>query len=318
MTEFTSDLMQTTLQRPAEFAGIGLFTGQPCAIRMIPIQSNSGIVFHRVDLPGSPEIPATLKYVAETPRCTRLAKGSASVQMVEHLLSALRGCGVDNVRIDVRGPEIPVGDGSARQFVHLIESAGITQLEEARAPLRITKPICWSQGETHLVALPFPGFRISYTLHYPHSPLIRTQYTSQVMTEQFYKSEIAPCRTFSLYEEIMPMMERGLLKGGGLENALVIQGDRVLNPGGARFPDEMVRHKVLDLIGDLALLGAPIEGHVISIRSGHAANVAFAKEIEEALINSGIRQERVERRKPDPKSLWLKRRIQKAPVEETI
>jgi UDP-3-O-[3-hydroxymyristoyl] N-acetylglucosamine deacetylase len=279
LTEYSSALMQTTLKNPVEYAGIGLFTGQPCAIRMIPSAVNTGIVFYRTDLPGNPEIPARLEFVSGTPRCTCLVKGEASVQMVEHLLSALRGLGVDNLRIEVRGPEIPIGDGSALQLVHLIEQAGIQNLDQPRNVLRITQPIFWSQGETHLVALPFPGFRVSYTLHYPHSPLIGTQYFSQTMTEQYYKAEISQCRTFSLYEEIAPMMDRGLLKGGGLENALVIQGDRVLNPGGARFPDEMVRHKVLDLIGDLALLGVQIEGHVISIRSGHAGNVAFAKEI---------------------------------------
>jgi UDP-3-O-[3-hydroxymyristoyl] N-acetylglucosamine deacetylase len=237
------------------------------------------VVFQRSDLPGSPEIPAQLQFVSGTPRCTCLVKGQGSVQMVEHILSALRGLGVDNVRIDVRGPEIPVGDGSAQQLVQLIEQVGIQNLDKPKKVLRITQPIYWSQGETHLVALPFPGFRVSYTLHYPHSPLIGTQYFSQTLTEQFYKAEIAQCRTFSLYEEIAPMMDRGLLKGGGLENALVIHGDRVLNPGGARFPNEMVRHKVLELSGDLALLGSAIEGHIISIRSGHAGNVAFAKEI---------------------------------------
>lgn len=274
--------MQTTLKQPIEFAGIGLFTGQPCAIRMMPAPANTGVVFQRSDLSEKPEIPAQLQFVSGTPRCTCLVKGEGSVQMVEHLLSAFKGLGIDNVRVDVRGPEIPIGDGSAQQLVQLIDQVGIHILDESRKVLRITDPIYWSQGETHLVALPFPGFRISYTLHYPHSPLIQTQYFSQTLTEQFYRNEIAQCRTFSLYEEIAPMLERGLLKGGGLENALVIQGDRVLNPGGARFPDEMVRHKVLDLIGDLALLGASIEGHIISIRSGHAGNVALAKEIGKA------------------------------------
>jgi len=277
--ELTGFSSQTTLSKPVEFAGVGLFSGQHCSVRMVPASVDSGIIFQRMDLPGKPEIPARLEFVSETPRCTRLMKGNGSVQMVEHLLSALRGMGIDNLKIEVQGPEIPVGDGSAQEIVRLIEQAGIKTLNVPKKVLRIQKPVYWSEGETHLIALPFPGFRISYTLHYPHSSLIRSQYFSFLLTEQFYKFEISPCRTFSLYEELVPMMEKGWLKGGGLENALVIQGDRILNPGGSRFPDEMVRHKALDLIGDLALLGVHLEGHIFSVRSGHAANVAFAKEL---------------------------------------
>ena len=275
---------QTTLSGAAYFSGIGLFTGQTSSIRLLPAEANSGIVFQRIDLPGSPEIPAQLESIRQTPRCTLLSSGNSSIQLVEHLLSAVRGMGLDNVRIEVAGPEIPAGDGSAAEFVRLIEEAGIEELEEEQLVCRVEEPVYWSQGEVHLIALPSEEFRISYMLHYPQSPLIGSQYFSCSVTPALYRSEIAPCRTFSLYEEIAPFIEKGLIKGGGLENALVIQGNRILNPGGARFPDEMVRHKVLDLIGDLALVGFPIRGHILSVRSGHATNAAFANVLKQAIL----------------------------------
>lgn len=252
---------------------------------MVPAPGNFGIVFRRIDLPGQPEVPADLDWIQQSPRCTLLSKGIASVQMVEHLLSALYGMGVDNLLIEVSGPEIPAGDGSSSHLVKLIEDAGIEKLSHLKKVFKIDQPIHWSEGETHLVALPCDEFKVSYTLHYPQSPLIQTQYFSHSLNPNFYRAELAQCRTFSLYEEIAPFIEKGLIKGGGLDNALVIQGDRVLNPGGARFPDEMVRHKVLDLIGDLSLLGAPIEGHIVSIRSGHASNAAFAKALRQTIRN---------------------------------
>lgn len=275
--------MQHTITREVFASGIGLFTGDPVAVKIAPAPKNYGVVFQRVDLPGKPEIPAELAYVRAAPRCTRLATAKASIHMVEHLLSALSALGVDNARIEVKGPEILAADGSAKIFVDLIESAGLQEQKAPRQFMQITEPLYWSEGEVHLVALPADEFRISYTMHYPHSPLLRSQYYSFAWTPEQYKSEIAPCRTFSLYEEILPFIERGMIKGGGLENALVIKEDQILNPEGARFPDEMVRHKILDLIGDLSLLGTRIKGHIISIRSGHASNVAFAKVLADAV-----------------------------------
>ena len=197
--------------------------------------------------------------------------------MVEHILSALSGLEVDNALIQVEGPEIAAGDGSSQIFVDLIEEAGLVAQGEKRNLLEIAEPLYWSKGDIHLVALPSLEFRVSYTLHYPQSALVGSQFYTYSANPDRFKKEIAPCRTFSLYEEIFPFIEKGIIKGGGLENALVIKGDQIMNPGGVRFPDEMARHKILDLIGDLALIGSPIVGHIISIRSGHASNVAFAK-----------------------------------------
>lgn len=287
MTLSDSAEMQKTLLREAALSGMGLFTGEKVHLRILPAPAGSGILFRRTDLPGSPEIPALLANVREAPRCTRLAKENASVMMVEHLLSALYSYGVDNALIEVEGPEIPAGDGSARVFVDLIEKSGLKSLEAPKNAIRVQSPLYWSEGEVHLIALPCPDFRVSYTMHYPQSPLLRSQYYAFSMNPERYKSEIAPCRTFSLYEEILPLIEKGLVKGGGLENALVIKGDQILNPDGARFPDEMVRHKVLDLIGDLSLIGAPLAAHIIAVRSGHSSNVAFAKTLAKSCKSEG-------------------------------
>lgn len=268
--------MQKTIQKEAFVSGVGLFTGEKVSVKLTPAAPNTGIIFQRMDLPGKPEIPARLSFVRETPRCTRLAHENASIYMVEHILSALGAFQVDNVRVEVNGPEIVAGDGSANHFVDLIEKAGLQTQNAPRKFIKITKPIYWSEGEVHLVALPADEFRLSYTMHYPQSPLLRSQYYSFSLSPERFKNEIASCRTFSLYEEILPFIEKGMIKGGGLENALVIKGDQIMNPGGVRFPDEMVRHKILDLIGDLTLVG-PILGHIISVRSGHASNVALAK-----------------------------------------
>lgn len=268
---------QKTIRQTIFGAGKGLFTGKYASFKISPAPINSGIVFQRSDLPGKPQIPAQLAFVKPSPRCTCLASDSASIQMVEHLLSALYAMQIDNARIELDGPEIPADDGSSKWFVDLIEESGIECQNAERDWIKITEPIFWSEGEVHIVALPAKEFQISYTLHYPQSPLIKSQYYSLPLTPQRFKEEIAPSRTFSLYEEILPFIEKGIIKGGGLENALVIRDNQILNPAGARFPDEMVRHKILDLIGDLSLIGAPLLAHVIAIRSGHSSNVAFGK-----------------------------------------
>lgn len=281
MTFSAAARMQKTLQGEAYVSGVGLFTGEKVSLKICPAPSNSGIIFQRVDLPGIPEIPALVPFVRNAPRCTRLGTEKGTILMVEHLLSALYAFGVDNARIEVEGPELPAGDGSSQLFVELIEKTGVVELDAFCSYIRVSQPLFWSEGDVHLIALPSPDFRLSYTMHYPHSPLLGSQYYSFVSTPLRYKAEIAPCRTFSLYEEILPFIEKGIVKGGGLENALVIQGGKILNPEGARFEDEMVRHKILDLMGDLALIGAPLLAHVIAIRSGHSSNVAFAKILRE-------------------------------------
>lgn len=268
---------QKTLCREVTLSGVGLFTAEKVSLSLIPAPPNTGLIFQRMDLPGKPEIPAQAAFIREAPRTTRLGKEQATVLMVEHLLAALFAYGIDNLRIAVTGSEIPSGDGSALAFVNSIEQAGVAIQEAPKRFIQVKEPIFWSEGDVHLVALPSDNFRLSYTLHYPHVEKIGTQYCSFVITPESFKAEIASCRTFALYEDLLPLIEKGLLKGGGLENGLVFKGHQILNPEGTRFPNEPARHKILDLMGDLALVGAPLRAHVIAVRSGHPSHAAFAK-----------------------------------------
>ncbi len=269
---------QRTLKKEVAFSGVGIHTGKEVSIRFCPASADSGIVFQRIDLPGKPTIPAAIEYVQDTSRSTKIGVGSASVQTVEHVLAAIYAYQIDNLCIQIDEGEPPVGDGSSAPFVKLIEESGIEEQDASKVIHPLKEPLYYSHGQTHLVALPSDEYRISYTLHYPNTPVIRSQYLSLVVNEETFKDEIAPCRTFALYEEITALMERGLIRGGSLENAVVIKDDVVFSKEGLRFPDEMVRHKILDLIGDLALVGFPFLAHVIAIRSGHRPNVELGKE----------------------------------------
>ena len=275
---------QKTIAEPAIFKGLGLFTGQKVEIVLKPAKENTGIVFQRVDLKNKPFLEAQVKNVCATPRCTVIGKDEVVVQTVEHLLAAIKAYEIDNLIIEINGPEVPIGDGSAMPFIELIEKAGIIYQRSIKKFYHLGAPVYWSQGDVHLVALPSDEFRISYTLNYPNSEILRAQYQSIGINEESFKSEIAPSRTFSLYEEAVPFIERGLMKGGSLENAVLIKGGVILNPEGLRFSDEMVRHKILDLIGDLSLVGFSFFSHIIAIRSGHFSNTCFAKEIYNQII----------------------------------
>jgi UDP-3-O-[3-hydroxymyristoyl] N-acetylglucosamine deacetylase len=270
---------QKTLAKEISVEGIGLFTGERVALRLIPAEENSGVLFQRIDLPQKNVIPAVVQNVISSSRCTIIKKEEASVQTIEHLMAALAALEVDNVLIEVSGLEVPIFDGSSAPFVELIKNAGIV-LQDAETPIfTLSRPLYFSQKDVQMVALPSEEYRVSYTLHYPQSPFLRSQFYSSCISAEIFSAEIAPSRTFSLYEEVMPLLEKGFIKGGSLENGVIVKGNEVLNPEGVRFPDEMVRHKVLDLVGDLALVGHAFRTHIIAIRSGHAANHALANEL---------------------------------------
>lgn len=279
MTSETGVYKQKSIESEKSISGIGLFTGSRVSMTLKPAKENHGIVFQRVDLPDKPLIQARLSNVKETPRCTILGYDQSSVRTVEHLLSALNAYEIDNVLIEIKGPEVPVCDGSSKAFVEMIEKAGVRELNAEKQLIVLSKPIYWSQQEVHIVALPSNDFRITYLLHYPKTDILKSQYYTSVVDPYIYKEELSPCRTFSVYEEIEPLLEKGFMKGGGLNNAVIIKDNKILNPDGIRFPEEMARHKILDLIGDLSLLGGKIFGHIIAIRSGHFSNISFARKV---------------------------------------
>lgn len=270
---------QRTLSRPVSFSGIGIHTGKQVQMTFQPAKEGTGIVFKRVDLPGKPILPATIEYVCDTARSTTLGIQDIRIHTVEHVLSALKAYSIDNLYIELDSIEPPVGNGSSDVFVDMIEESRITEQEAAKPIVQIQKPIYFSENGIHVVALPAESYRISYTLNYPNHPMLDAQYHSTVVDHATFKADIAPCRTFSLYEEISHLIDRGLVKGASLSNAVVIKDRTVFSKNGLFFPNEMARHKILDIIGDLSLIGFDFHAHIISVRSGHPANYAFAKQL---------------------------------------
>ena len=268
---------QRTLQKSVSISGIGVFTGQETNLTFHPSVADQGIVFQRTDLPNAPKIVASLDSVYSTPRCTIIGNKKAAIQMVEHLLASLRAHEIDNVFIQVFGPEVPILDGSSKDFSQLIEETGVVELKKKKKVFSLQTPIFWSNDQVQIIAIPANEYRLSYTLHYPHCLGIGTQFHTFVLSTEEFVKEIAPCRTFSIYEEVVPMIEKGFIKRGGLENAILVQENEVINPEGLRYPNEMARHKILDLIGDLSLIPVSFLAHVIAIRSGHTSNNTFAK-----------------------------------------
>jgi UDP-3-O-[3-hydroxymyristoyl] N-acetylglucosamine deacetylase len=275
---------QKTIKKSISYSGKALFSGENCHVTLSPLSENSGILFQRIDLPGKPLVAAHVNNVKNTPRCTIIEQNGVKIKAVEHLLSAFRAYDIDNVLVQLNSEELPVGDGSALPFITLIEESGTAIQNTRKKMLKLLKPIYWSKNPVHLVAFPSDHFQISYTLSYPNSNLLKAQFYSNVITTEVFKKEIAPSRTFSTYEEVIPLIENKIIKGGSLENGVIIKDDEILNPEGLRFTDEMVRHKVLDLIGDLTLIGVAFTAHIVSIRSGHASNTALARELVAHLV----------------------------------
>lgn len=279
MTVLAADRKQGTIKREIEYSGIGLHTGSCVSMRFCPRPIGTGVEFRRVDLPGKPTIPAKLEYFQDTARNTTIGIGDVRVHTIEHVLAALSACHVDNVCVELSAAEPPVGRGSSDVFVEMLQDAGLQEQEAFFPTVTLKEPVYWSKDEIHLVALPYDGYRISYTLHYPQSLGIKTQYLSVEITPENFRKELAPCRTFCLYEEVSMLIDRGLIRGGSLDNSVIVKEDVVFSKGGLKFPDEMVRHKILDMVGDLSLLGYGLRAHILAVRSGHASNIAFAQEI---------------------------------------
>jgi len=275
----TRQRLQKTLGAAVTFSGIGLHTGQEVSLRLCPAEAGQGVFFKRVDLPGHPIIPATFEYVFDTSRSTNIGINEVRIYTVEHVLAAIRAYEIDNVMIELSGVEPPAGNGSSDVFITLIEQAGIVEQETAVPIVRLNSPVYYSEGDIHIVAIPSDEYRISYTLHYPKSLALGTQFHSTVLSQETFKQDIGSCRTFALYEELSYLMDKGLIKGGSLDNSVVIKEKAIISKGGLFFPDEMVRHKILDMIGDLSLVGIHFLAHVIAVRAGHSSNFAFAKKL---------------------------------------
>ncbi len=274
-------LNQQTLNRPASFSGIGLHSGNRVNMTILPAPANSGVRFRRVDLDGKPEIEALIENVSETNRSTTLAKGNVKVHTVEHVLAALAGYGVDNAVIELDANEPPIADGSSREFCKIIQTAGIVTLNEKKDFFTPTAPIEIHLGETVMTLFPDEAFKITCTSADKKGRF--TQFYSTEVTPKTWEKDLAHARTFCFYEEIEFLIKNGLIKGGSLENAVVIRDDAVLTTEPLRYPEEFVRHKMLDIIGDLSLLGKPIRGHVIAVRPGHAGNCELVRKIVEQI-----------------------------------
>jgi len=279
-------LNQQTLKDSASFSGIGLHSGNRVNMTILPAPANSGVRFRRVDLDGQPEIEARVENVSETNRSTTLAKGNVKIHTVEHVLAELDGYGIDNAVIELDANEPPIADGSSREFCKIIQAAGIVQQPEKKNYYTPTAPIEIRHGDTVMTLFPDEHFLITCTSADKQGRF--TQFYSTEVTPKTWEKELAHARTFCFFEEIEYLFKNGLIKGGSLENAVVIRDDAVLTAEPLRYREEFVRHKMLDIVGDLSLLGRPIRGRVVAVRPGHAANAELVRKIVEQ-INQPIR-----------------------------
>ena len=297
-------IRQRTLKNVIRASGVGLHTGEKVLMTLRPAAPNTGVVFRRVDLASPVDIPVSAELVGDTRLCSTLDNGQTSVATVEHLMSALAGLGVDNVYVDLDGPEVPIMDGSASSFVFLLQSAGIEAQNAAKKFVRIKKTVMVEEGDKWVRFEPFDGFKISFTIDFKHPVFEKS---GQEITLDFantsYIKEVSRARTFGFMQEVEWLRANGLALGGSLDNAIVMDEFRVLNNDGLRYEDEFVKHKVLDAIGDLYILGHPIIGAFYAYKSGHALNNRLLRTLlqdqsaweyvsfdDETIAPAGIRQ----------------------------
>ncbi len=269
---------QRTLRRPISCVGVGLHSGQNVNLTLRPAPADFGIRFRRTDL-GNHEVPATVHHLLGVQLATGLARNEVSVETVEHLLAALVSIGIDNVIVELNSPEVPIMDGSASPFVYLIHEAGVRRLPAPRKYLKVLSPIAITRDDKSIALYPSEYFKVTYSISYDH-PLLRHQLRTLRMTRETFVEQVAPARTFTFLKDVETNRQRGLALGGSLENAVVLGETGVLNSA-LRFEDEFVRHKILDALGDLALIGHPVIGHLVAHRGGHALHTEFAAKVLE-------------------------------------
>jgi UDP-3-O-[3-hydroxymyristoyl] N-acetylglucosamine deacetylase len=267
--------LQRTLRRQVACAGIGLHSGHKVTLTLKPAAADSGIRFRRTDL--GVEIPASVAHVSGSNHATVLSYNGATVETVEHLLAAIASMGLDNAVVELDHREVPVMDGSSAPFAYLIQEAGLKTLPTPRRYLKVLRPITVSRGDKLMSLYPSDYFKVTYSISFDH-PLLRHQSHTLVVSEASFAEDIAPARTFGFLHEVEMLRQQGLAQGGSLENAIVLSETGVLN-NQLRYEDEFVRHKILDAIGDLSLVGYPIIGHLVAHRAGHALHTAFAKRV---------------------------------------
>jgi UDP-3-O-[3-hydroxymyristoyl] N-acetylglucosamine deacetylase / 3-hydroxyacyl-[acyl-carrier-protein] dehydratase len=283
---------QRTVKGTASIEGVGLHTGERGVMRFVTAPVGYGVRFVRTDLPGRPEVrvrPENAHFDPGAGRRTILQQDGVQVHTMEHVLAAVAGLGIDNLIIETSSMEVPEGhDGSAAPIAKALMSAGLTDQDKPTRHIKVSKPVRWAEGGVELSAVPYSGFRISFRIEYDH-PLIGVQERSLDVTPESFMTEIAPARTFVLERDLELLRKSGWIKGGRIESAIVVGQDRILNEETLRYPDEFVRHKILDLLGDLFILGGPLLGHVSALRSGHQGHVAFVKRLKETLPLPGRR-----------------------------
>ncbi len=296
---------QQTIRRPARVEGVGLHTGRSVRVQFKPASPDSGIVFVRTDLAGSRPVAASVTSILDLgrrPRRTSVGNGVVEVHTIEHLMAGCFGCGIDNLLVEIEGEEVPGLDGSAYPFVEIFKRVGIQEQAASRRPILVREAVWVEEGLAAVAIFPAETFRVSYTLSYPF-PTLSAQFFASDVTPALFEKELASSRTFCLAQEVEALRKVGLGRGATYENTVVIEPTgRVVN-NHLRYPDEFVRHKVLDLIGDLYLLGRPIQGHVMAIRSGHALNLKLVQRLRQVIERgkeSGIQAQHVE---PEAKSL---------------
>ncbi|HVU32743.1 MAG TPA: bifunctional UDP-3-O-[3-hydroxymyristoyl] N-acetylglucosamine deacetylase/3-hydroxyacyl-ACP dehydratase [Opitutaceae bacterium] len=274
-------MKQRTLAREVSVRGSALHTGDAVTLTMKPAPVDRGIVFRRIDLHGAPEISPRVDLVTDLVRATTIQSGHAKIHTVEHVLSALHGCGVDNVIIEMDASEPPIMDGSAQPFVNLIQQGEPVEQEKDREYFELDAPVSVTRGNRSIIALPFDGLKVSCTSADDRG--IHTQHLSLTLDPEVYQTQIAAARTFTIYEDIEELLKLGKIRGGSLDSAIVIRGDKILSKEPLRFKDEFVRHKILDIVGDVMLLGLPLKAHIVATRPGHAINAELTKLLFERL-----------------------------------
>ena len=276
-------IKQRSVRRERTIKGKSLHTGEEVTLTIKPASPNTGFVFRRIDLYGKPEIIPVVGNISDLVRSTTISNGNAKVHTIEHVLSALSGSGIDNAIIELDASEPPIMDGSARPFANLLIEGEPCEQEEERNFFSLSEPVSVTEGNRSMIALPYDGLRITCTSTDERGSHV--QHLSIELDPETYLAQLAPARTFTLYEDIEELLKLGKIRGGSLDSAIVIKGDKILSKEPLRFEDEFVRHKILDIIGDITLLGKSLKAHIIAVRPGHSLNSQLTNKLRELMIN---------------------------------